>query len=268
MFGYKASGKFFFQTIFLLNIGKLILFINQETRASNFLMIKLKPNVLIIIIISSSSSSNRSRRGIKRSCISSSIGIILILESFSHQRQLMIFHWSLSGSKSPQVSVTLLSILTDLNNAVVLIIFIRRVISKPIPPCTNPLVTLPRARIKIGITVIFMFHSFCNSLVSSRYLSFFSLSFNFTLWSTGTAKSTILQIFVVVDYYKIWSSGWDQVICLFLKISEKFVRLILEDRFWLEHMPFVRMIKFKFLLQFPVDYLAHLVVSSLILLLR
>ena len=39
--------------------------------------------------------------------------------SFSHQRQQMVFHWSLSDSKSPQISRTLLSILADLNNAVV-----------------------------------------------------------------------------------------------------------------------------------------------------
>ena len=41
----------------------------------------------------------------------------------------------------------------------------------------------------------FMFHSFFNSLARSRYLFFFSLSFRFILWSAGTAKSTILQIF-------------------------------------------------------------------------
>ena len=39
--------------------------------------------------------------------------------SFSHQRQLMVFHWSLSDSKSPHVSRTLLSILAILNNVVV-----------------------------------------------------------------------------------------------------------------------------------------------------
>ena len=32
---------------------------------------------------------------------------------------LMVFHWIVSDSKSPEVSKTLLSILTDLNNAVV-----------------------------------------------------------------------------------------------------------------------------------------------------
>ena len=38
---------------------------------------------------------------------------------FLHKRKLVIFHWSLSDNKSPQVSSILLSILADLNNAVV-----------------------------------------------------------------------------------------------------------------------------------------------------
>ena len=65
----------------------------------------------------------------------------------------------------------------------------------------------------IGITVTFMLHSFFNSLARSKYLSFFSLSLNFSLWSAGTAKSRIQQVlslfffFVVVDYYRFWSTG-------------------------------------------------------------
>ena len=39
-----------------------------------------------------------------------------------------------------------------------------------------------------------MFQSFFNSLARSWYLSFFSHSFSFILWSAGIAKSTILQI--------------------------------------------------------------------------
>ena len=33
----------------------------------------------------------------------------LLLESFTHKRKMIIFHWSLSDSKSPQVSWTLFS---------------------------------------------------------------------------------------------------------------------------------------------------------------
>ena len=53
---------------------------------------------------------------------------------------------------------------------------------------------MPKAPITIGTIVTFTFHSFFNSLARSRYLSFFSLSLRFILWSAGTAKSTILQI--------------------------------------------------------------------------
>ena len=89
-------------------------------------------------------------------------------------------------------------------------------------PSTNPLVTVPRASITIGIIVTFMFHSFFNSLTRSRYLSFFSLSFNFTLWSAEIPMSTIRQVLFLVDYYKIWSSSRDLVICFYVKIREDF----------------------------------------------
>ena len=118
--------------------------------------------------------------------------------------------WSLSTNKCPQVSRTLLCILVDLNNAVVWKVS-TPLISKPSIPFINPLVTVPRTSIKISINVTFMYHNFFNSLAISRYLSFFSLSFNFTLWSARTAKSTILQVlsFFVVRYNKVWSSDPD-----------------------------------------------------------
>ena len=80
----------------------------------------------------------------------------------------MIFHWSLSDSKSPQVPRTLLIILTDLNDSLVWIVSTRLFISNSSSPCTNPLLTIPRVSITIGITIIFMFHSFFNSLASSK----------------------------------------------------------------------------------------------------
>ena len=51
----------------------------------------------------------------------------------------MIFNWSLSDKKFSQVSRTLLSILVDLNNGVVWMVFTRPLISKSSSPCTNPL---------------------------------------------------------------------------------------------------------------------------------
>ena len=70
----------------------------------------------------------------------------------------------------------------------------RQPTSKSSSPFINPLVTVPNAPITIGIIVTCMFHSFFSSLARSRYLSFFSHSFSFILWSAGTANSTILQV--------------------------------------------------------------------------
>ena len=53
----------------------------------------------------------------------------------------MVFHGSLSDNKSPQVSRTLLSILADLNNAVVCVVSSCPLISKSFNPSINPLVT-------------------------------------------------------------------------------------------------------------------------------
>ena len=67
----------------------------------------------------------------------------------------MLFHWSLSDSKSRYVLMTLLSILTDINNAVVCRISTRALISNSSGPFINPLVTVPSVPITIGVIVIF-----------------------------------------------------------------------------------------------------------------
>ena len=121
----------------------------------------------------------------------------------------MFFHWSLSDSKSPQVTWTLLSILAVLSNFVVRMVSTRPPTFKSSSLFNNPLVIVPKAAITIGIIGTYIINSFFNSLARSRYLTFFSLSFSFILWSAGTVKSTILQVFFffLVDYYKVWSSG-------------------------------------------------------------
>ena len=103
----------------------------------------------------------------------------------------MVYHWSLSDSKSPQVSRTFLSILAVLNNAVVWMVYTRPPTYKSSSTFDNPLVTVPKAPITIGMIITFMFLSFFNFLARSWYLSLFSHSFSFILWSTWTAKSTI-----------------------------------------------------------------------------
>ena len=102
-----------------------------------------------------------------------------------------------------QVSRTLPGILAVLNNAV----STRPPTSKSYWPSNNPLVTVPWAPITIGTIVTFMLRCFFNSLARSRYLSFFSHSFSFILWSAGTAKSTILQILFFVLLLIIIRSG-------------------------------------------------------------
>ena len=86
----------------------------------------------------------------------------------------MVFHWSLSDSKSPQVSRTLLSILAVLSNAVIWIVSTRPPSSKSSKPFNHPLVIVPKEPITIGTIVTFVFHSFFNSVARSKHLSFFT----------------------------------------------------------------------------------------------
>ena len=72
----------------------------------------------------------------------------------------MVFHWSLSDSKSLQVSKTLLSILAVLSNAVIWIVSPSPPTSNSSKPFKNPLVIVPKAPITIGTIVTFMIHSF------------------------------------------------------------------------------------------------------------
>ena len=118
----------------------------------------------------------------------------------------MVFHWRLSDSKSPQVSRTLLSILAVFNSVIVWLVSTRLLTSKSSRHFNNPLLTVPKVLIIIGIIVTFMFHSFFNSLARSRYLSLFSHFLSFTLCRDSTVDNIadFLGVFFV-DYYKVWS---------------------------------------------------------------
>ena len=89
----------------------------------------------------------------------------------------MVFHWNLSDSKSPQVSRTLLSILVDLNNAVVWMVSTCPLISKSSTPFTHPYVIVPRTPITIGIIITFMFCSFFQFPHKDEVLLLLSLSY-------------------------------------------------------------------------------------------
>ena len=124
----------------------------------------------------------------------------------------MLFNWSLSDSKFPHVSRTLLSILAVLNNAVVWMVSTRPPTSKSSSPFNNHLVIVPKASITIGIIVTFMSHSFFNSLARSRYLTFFSHSFSFILWSVLLSLFTPREFFIsaLADGHSL-ESEWQQV---------------------------------------------------------
>ena len=139
------------------------------------------------------------------------LSLIILFYSFkifSHQLYLEVFHWSLSKSKSPRVSRTLLNILADLSNAVVWMVSIRPLITKSSGPFTNPLVIVPSAPITIGVTVTFLFHSCCffRSLTMSKYLSlsFFFFFFFFSVLPAGTEKSTIRQVYFFFLFFRVF----------------------------------------------------------------
>ena len=115
--------------------------------------------------------------------------IINSFERFSYQCYLIGSHWSLSDSKSAQVSRTLLSILTDLNNHIVRMVSTHPLISKSSCHCTTFVMTVASAT--IGIKVTFLFHCLFRSLAKSKNLCF-------TLGSAGTLKFTIRQIIIII----------------------------------------------------------------------
>ena len=139
----------------------------------------------------------------------------------------MDLHWSLSHSKSPQVSRTLLSILAVLNNAVVRMVFICPPTSKSASPFHNPLVTEPKSPITIGIIVPFMFRSFSIPKQGrDTYPSFHVLSVLFCGQPVQQSRQFCKFSFFVIDYYKVWSSGRDLVIHVYVKVPSDFMCVI------------------------------------------
>ena len=114
------------------------------------------------------------------------------------------FEWQ----QTPQVSRTLLSILADLNNAVVWMVSTSPLISKSSSSSINSVRYVPNAPITIGSIVTFTFHF----IQFSRKILVF-ISFIFTLWSAWPARSTVRLVCfffsIFVDYHKDWSSGQD-----------------------------------------------------------
>ena len=116
----------------------------------------------------------------------------------------MVFHWSLSDNKSPQVSRTLLSILAVLNNAVVWMVSTRPPTSKTSSPFNSPLVTVPNAPITIGINLTFVFHS-----KVEVFTLLFALFQFYSAVNRDSKVDNFANSLLFVDYYKVWSSGRD-----------------------------------------------------------
>ena len=115
------------------------------------------------------------------------------------------FSLNLSDSKSLKISRTLLSILSillNLNSAVVWMILILPLIFNSLNLFSRSLGSIPSGFTAIVITIPFKFYCFFSSLARSKYRSIFLLSFIFTLWSTGMAKSLR---FLLVNQLLVWS---------------------------------------------------------------
>ena len=124
---------------------------------------------------------------------------------------LQSFHLSISWyfsleSEWHQVSKTLLSILADLNHAVIWIISTFPLIFKS----SNPSVTVSRTLITIGKNINFLFHSFS---IHSKVGVFFPLFIFFQFYSVVSRHSKVHNsagsLFYFIDYNKVWSSGQD-----------------------------------------------------------
>ena len=143
----------------------------------------------------------------------------------------------------------------------------RQQTSKSSRPFNNPLVTVPKAPIKIRIIVTLVFHSFFNSLARSRYLSLFSQFFQFYSVVSRDSKVDNFSDFLFFLLIIIRSSHLAEIrwsVCMSKSHRSLCVSF---SRFWVVHIPIVGMVKFKFLAHFPMNHLAQPVVSSFILLL-
>ena len=117
---------------------------------------------------------------------------MLTLEVFSHQYLLMFFHWSLSESKSAQVSNTLLSILANLNNAIVWMVSTHPVISKSSSPCTK-ITNYNLYKRHFHVPQFFHFPSKVEVLI--LLFAFFQF---YSVVTARTAKCTIQQVLLLL----------------------------------------------------------------------
>ena len=160
----------------------------------------------------------------------------------------MAFPWSLRDSKSPEVSRTPLSILAELNNAVIYMISARPTLPALLPSLWR---WPKRAPITIGITVTFMLHKYSCHI----FFLWFSLCgppgqrnqlFNrFFLF-------LFIYLFLLIKLGLVWPRFGD--LFVFRNPRELFAY----------HSRGRSMDKFQSLVRFPVDPFLHPVVSSIV----
>ena len=181
----------------------------------------------------------------------------------------MVFKWNLSDSKSTQVSRILLSILAVLNIAVALMVSTRLPTSKSSSPFSNPLVTVPKAPITIGIILTFMFHVFFSIPLKGQVLILLFTFFQFYSVVNQDSKvdnfaNSLFFLLIIIRFGRLAEIRWS--VCLSKSYWSLFVSFSRTDA-GVMHIPFVRAVKFKFLAHLPVDHLDDPFVSSLIFLL-
>ena len=123
-------------------------------------------------------------------------------------------HWILRDSKYPQVSMILHSILADLNNAVVWIVFNRPHISRSSSPYISLWCLYQERWFQVLWPPLSCSTVFFRHLTRSSYIPVFSLFFNSTLSSGRTAKSTILQV--------LFSCFFFHVLVLWLRLDDPY----------------------------------------------
>ena len=177
-----------------------------------------------------------------------------VVSSPSVVRPLLIFHRNLRDSKCPQLSRTLLSILADLNNTFVWMVSARSLISNFFSLFTMPLglgsFRVHRLRVvslspscSVAFLVLWQGLSTCLSFCVFFEFHYLVCQDGKVHYSLTITKSAVLAGIRLSD--RIWKSERT------LRIS--FTR----TDFWFAYIPFVCMVKFQFLAQFPVDHLPH-----------
>ena len=148
------------------------------------------------------------------------------------------------------------NILADLNNAVVWIVSSRPLISKSSSPCTNLVVTIKSTDYNWYQRHIHVQHSL---LFPSKVLVLIFILALFQFCGQPGLFGRFSFLLIIISSGRLAEIAWS--VC----ISKSLRSLCVPEGYAVVHIPFLRQVKFKLLEQFPVDHLAHPVVSILII---